>query len=60
MELRARRDSGQRATQADYTQQAVSAIGTSSPHRAGGLVSLHEPEQRFEGPLYAGNQAAVF
>src|SRR6185437_10716029 len=30
------------------------------PHRMGGLVHLHEPEERFEGPLSVANQAAAF
>src|SRR5208283_2561787 len=30
------------------------------PHRMGGLVGLHEPEERFEGPLSVANQAAAF
>src|SRR5690606_19429243 len=30
------------------------------PHRVGGLVHLHEPEERFEGPLSVANQAAAF
>ena len=29
-------------------------------HRMGGLVHLHEPEERFEVPLSVANQAAAF
>ncbi len=30
------------------------------PHRVGGLVHLHEPEERFKGALSVANQAAAF